>query len=111
MRPTMHSKILLLISCLFLLGCAGEDIKETGITRARAISIAQSHCPEYPDRFGFVDRAQWVPEKGYWAVLLDDRSGDHGRVYKINSQGEIVGTRDVNQDRDDDYGPGRGWWW
>ncbi len=96
----MRSKILLLIGCIFLAACATapEDIKVTGITRERAISIAKTHCPEYPDRFNFVDKAEWIPEKSYWAVKLDDRSGDHGRVYKINRDGEIVGTRDVNED-------------
>ncbi|HWB58005.1 MAG TPA: hypothetical protein VG733_00870 [Chthoniobacteraceae bacterium] len=110
----MRSKLLLLITaCSLLAACAGEDIKETGITRERAISIAKSNCPEYPDRFNFVDQAEWVPEKGYWAVLLDDRSRDHGRVYKINRNGEIVGKRDINE-AESDYGPGPrgpGWWW
>lgn len=108
----MRSKFILLAGCLFLAACVGEDIKETGITRERAISIAKSKCPEYPDRFSFIDKAEWVPEKGYWAVMIDDRSGDHGRVYKINRNGEVVGTRDINEGRDYDTGPrGPGWWW
>lgn len=123
----MRSKLLTLLTlaaCVFLTSCAVEDIKETGITRERAISIAKSHCPEYPDRFGFVDRAEWIPEKKFWAVELADRSGDHGRVYKIGRNGEVVGTRNINHDRgyyegrpyydDDYYGPGpyrRGWWY
>jgi hypothetical protein len=111
----MRSKLLLLIGCIFLAACAApDDIKQTGITRERAISIAKSNCPEYPDRFNFVDKAEWVPEKGYWAVMLDDRSGDHGRVYKINRNGDVVGTRNINEDHggDDDYGPyHRGWWY
>ncbi len=107
----MRAKLILLVGCLFLAACVDEDIKETGITRARAISIAKTHCPEYPDRFNFVDGADWIPEKGYWAVLLDDRSGDHGRVYRINRNGEIVGTRDINEGRDYDGPRGPGWWW
>lgn len=110
----MPSKLILLVSCLFLAACAAvDDTQETGITRERAISIAKSKCPEYPDTFDFVDKAEWVPEKGYWAVLLDDRSGDHGRVYKINKEGEVVGTRNVNDTHEDyDSGPrGPGWWW
>jgi hypothetical protein len=109
----MRATLLLLTGCILLAACATEDIKETGITRERAISIAKSKCPEYPDRFNFVDRAEWVPEKGYWAVMLDDRSGDHGRVYKINRDGAVVGTRDINDARGyDDSGPrGPGWWW
>ena len=98
----MRSKLLLIIGCILLAACA-EDIKETGITRARAIIIAKQACPEYPDRFNFVDRAEWVPEKGFWAVLLDDRSGRNGRVYKIDRNGAIVGTRDITDDRPPGY--------
>lgn len=111
----MRSKLLLIIGCIFLAACAAEDIKETGITRERAISIAKSACKEYPDRFSFVDRAEWIPEKHFWAIELADRSGFNGKVYKINRNGEIVGTREINDDRrryDDDYGPyRRGWWY
>jgi hypothetical protein len=91
----MRSKLLLIIGCIFLAACA--DVKETGITRTQAITIAKQACPEYPDQFSFVDKAEWVPEKGFWAVLLDDRSGFHGRVYKINRDGQIVGTRDIDE--------------
>ena len=60
----MRPKLILLVSCIFLAACAAqEDIKETGITRERAISIAKTSCKEYPDRFSFVDRAEWIPEK------------------------------------------------
>ena len=113
----MRSKLLLLLSCFILVACADEDIKETGISRERAISIAKINCKEYPDRFSFVDKAEWIPEKHFWAVRLADRSGFNGRVYKINHNGEIVGTHDFNDDRrrynDDDGGPGpyRGGWW
>ena len=92
----MRSKFLLLIvGCIFLAACA--SVQETGITRSEAIRIAKQACPEYPDRFSFVDKAEWVPEKGFWAVLLDDQSGYHGRVYKINRNGEIVSTRDIDE--------------
>lgn len=117
----MRSKLLILVGCSLLTACAVEDIRETGITRDRAISIAKTHCKEYPDRFSFVDRAEWIPEKKFWAVELSDHSGDHGRVYKINRNGEVVGSRNVNDARgydrgyyDDGYGPGpyrRGYWW
>jgi hypothetical protein len=111
----MRSKILLFISCILLAACAGEDLKETGISRERAISIAKSACKEYPDRFSFVDKAEWIPEKHFWAVELADRSGFNGRVYKINRNGEIVGTRDIAADHrryDDGDGPyRRGWGW
>ena len=115
MRLHMRSKLLILLGCLLLAACADEDIKETGISRQRAISIAKSTCKEYPDRFSFVDRAEWVPEKHFWAVELADASGDNGRVYKINRDGEIVGTRDISDSRrrdDDSDGPlRRGWWY
>ncbi|HWB58007.1 MAG TPA: hypothetical protein VG733_00880 [Chthoniobacteraceae bacterium] len=91
----MRSKFLLALGCCMLLG-ACANIQETGISRSQAITIAKRACPEYPDRFGFVDKAEWVPEKGFWAVLLDDQSGLHGRVYKIDRNGQIVGTRDVD---------------
>ncbi|MGB8352904.1 MAG: hypothetical protein WCD79_03375 [Chthoniobacteraceae bacterium] len=111
----MRSKIILLISCIILAACAGEDIKETGITRERAISIAKTNCKEYPDRFSFVDKAEWIPEKHFWAVELADRSGFNGRTYKINRKGEIVGTHEIHDNRryNDDGGPGpyRGGWW
>jgi predicted small secreted protein len=111
----MRAKLLVILSCVLLAACVDEDIKETGISRQRAISIAKSACKEYPDRFSFVDRAEWIPEKHFWAVELADRSGDNGRVYKINHNGEIVGTRDISNDRRryDDYdGPyRRGWWY
>ena len=90
----MRSKLLLIIGCIFLAACA--SVQETGITRGQAIKIAKTACPEYPDRFPFMDRAQWVPEKGYWAILLSDQSTLHGRVYKINRNGQIVGTRDID---------------
>jgi len=112
----MRSKLLLLLSCIILAACAGEDIKETGITRERAISIAKTSCKEYPDRFSFVDKAEWIPEKHFWAVELADRSGFNGRVYKINRNGEIVGTHDIADNHrrydDDNAGPyARGWWY
>jgi len=90
----MRSKLLVILSCMFLGACA--SVQETGITRAEAIRIAKAACPEYPLRFPFMDRAEWVPEKGIWAVLLDDQSGLYGRVYQINREGQIVGTRDVD---------------
>jgi len=98
----MKSKLLALSLCIFLAACA-DDIKETGITKAQAIVVAKRACPEYPDQFNFVDKAEWIPEKGFWAVLLDDRSGDHGRVYKINRNGEIVGTRDIDVEHPPGY--------
>ena len=100
----MRTKLLplfLLLGCIILAGCA--DIKETGITRAHAITIAKQACPEYPDRFSYVDKAEWIPEKGFWAVKLADYSGYHGRVYKIDRNGLVVGTRDIDEAHPEGY--------
>jgi hypothetical protein len=100
---------------MFLAACAVEDIKETGITRERAISIAKQACKEYPDRYSYIDRAEWIPEKKFWAVEIADRDGYKGKLYKINRNGEVVGSREISDDRNDDrggYGPyRRGWWY
>lgn len=91
----MKSRLLVLSLCLLVAACA--DIQETGISRSQAIAIAKKACPEYPEPFGFMDRAEWISEKGFWVVVLDDQSARHGRVYKIDRTGTIVGTRDINE--------------
>lgn len=93
----MRSKLLILAGCILLGACA--SIQETGISRSEAIRIAKQACPEYPAKFEFVDKAQWVPEKGFWSVELDDQSGYHGRVYNINRTGQVVGTVEINEKR------------
>lgn len=97
----MRSKLLLIAGCLFLTACA--DIKETGISRGQAITIAKQACPEYPNRFPFVDRVEWISEKGFWTVQLDDESGNHGRIYEVNRNGVVVGTQDFKQPRPQVY--------
>jgi hypothetical protein len=97
-------------------GCATEDIKETGISRATAISIAERHCSDYPDRFSYVDRAEWDPDGRFWRVALTDRDGDHGESFKIGPGGGVIGTHVINRDDHDDdyYGPrhyGYGYYW
>ncbi|HWB58006.1 MAG TPA: hypothetical protein VG733_00875 [Chthoniobacteraceae bacterium] len=90
---------LILACCVFLAARADDNAAPDAnnpITRAFAISVAKSRCPEYPDRFGFVDKAEWIPGKGYWVVQLDDRSGDHGRIYYIDRTGKVVGTKEIN---------------
>lgn len=101
--------------CLILAGCATDDVKETGISRSRAIAIAENHCPQYPDRFGYVDRAEWNPDGRYWLVALTDRDGDHGRVYKIGPRGGVIDSHGIDRGPEDDYGPrhygyGYGWY-
>ena len=97
-----------------LAGCATEDIKETGISRSRAIAIAENHCPQYPDKYGYVDRAEWNPDGHYWMVAITDRDGDHGKAYKVSRGGEVIDAHviDRGERRDDDYyGPGRYWYY
>ncbi len=103
----MRSKFLLpLALCLVLAGCATDDIKETGITRATAIGIAERHCPQYPDRFGYVDRAEWNPDGRFWMVALTDYDGDHGKAYKISPGGSVIDTHTIDRGGDEGYGPG-----
>jgi len=100
-----------------LAACETENISETGITRATAISIAERHCPEYPDRFDYVDRAEWDPDTKFWRVAITDEPGYHGRSFKISPAGTIIGSRVIDRgdgDHDDYYGPGHygyGFWW
>ncbi len=96
----MNLRYFALIACLFLAACAEEDIKVTGITREKAIFIAQSACKEYPDRFSYMDYAEWDRDGHYWVVELTDRSGDIGRAYKINRSGTVVDTHDISAGRD-----------
>lgn len=107
----MRSKLSTLIGCLLLAACATEDIAETGISEQRAISIAKNACKEYPDHYRFVDRSEWNREGKYWIVELADRSGDHGKIYKINRSGKILDTHKINDEyRDGPYRRGYGWW-
>jgi hypothetical protein len=129
----MRSKLLPLIGCVLLAACAAEDIKETGISEQRAISIAKNACKEYPDRYNFVDRSEWNRDGKYWVVSITDRPGDHGKVYKINRGGSVVSTHTINRGDGDvyrgrvyrrgyyddgyngyddrPYHPGYGWWY
>lgn len=104
----------LLLVLVTLAGCATDDIQETGITRASAIRIAEQHCKGYPDRFGYVDRAEWNPDGKFWLVALTDEPGDHGRAYKINRSGGIIDSHVIDRGDEDYSGPGRygyGWYY
>ncbi len=111
----MRSRILLpLLLTLALAGCATDDLKETGISRGDAIGIAERNCPQYPDRYSYVDRAEWNPDGRFWEVSLTDRDGDHGKAFKISRHGGIIATHTIDRGDDDDYGPrhyGYGWYW
>jgi hypothetical protein len=103
----MRRLLPLLLLCLAIAGCATDDIRETGITRRTAITIAERHCPQYPDRFGYVDRAEWDPDGRFWMVALTDYNGDHGRAFKIGPGGGILDTHVIDRVADDqEYGYG-----
>jgi len=111
----MRCRILLpLALCLVLAGCVTDDVRETGITRSTAIGIAERNCSEYPDRFGYVDRAEWNPDGRFWMVALTDRDGDHGRAYKISPGGKVIVSHVIDRGNDDygprHYGYGIGWY-
>jgi hypothetical protein len=94
-------------------GCATDDVKETGITRAAAISIAERHCAEYPDTWGYVDRAEWNPDGKFWSVAITDYDSNHGRAYKISPGGGIIASHVIDRSADEsEYGPRHwGYWW
>ena len=90
--------------CLFIAACAA-DIKETGgITRSPGNRHCEEGVPRVSGPTNFVDKAQWIPEKGFWAVLLaDELRGRYGRIYKIDRNGEVVGTRDLVDEEPQGY--------
>jgi len=112
----MRPYLFIPLACFVLLaGCATDDLQETGISRRTAESIAENHCPQYPDRFGYVDRSEWNSDGQYWLVALTDRDGDHGRAFKISRHGSIIDSHEINrtEDNGDDYGPSHhlGYWY
>ena len=116
--PTLTRLRILLptVLCLVVAGCADDDVKETGITRATAIKIAEQHCSQYPDEYSYVDHAEWDPDGQFWAVAITDRDGDHGKAYKISRAGGIIDTHKIDHSDDEDSGPrhygyGWGYWW
>jgi hypothetical protein len=95
-----------------LAGCVTDDIKETGISRSTAVAIAENHCSQYPDRFGYVDRAEWNPDGRYWMVALTDRDGDHGRAYKISRGGHVIDSHVIDHSDEEYSGPAHmGYWY
>jgi hypothetical protein len=97
-----------------LAGCITDNTAETGITRATAITIAERHCSEYPDTYGYVDRAEWDPDGKFWSVALTDYDGNHGKAFKISRDGGIIDTHTIDRSSDEDYGHhygGWGYWW
>ena len=103
--------ILPLIALIALAGCASENIKETGISRAAAIGIAERHCTQYPDKFGYVDRAEWDPDGNFWMVAITDYNGDHGRAYKIGRDGSVIDSHVIDRTDEDYSGPSHVGYW
>jgi hypothetical protein len=101
---------------VLLAACATDDLKETGISRATAVTIAERHCSKYPDPFGYVDRAEWDPDGEFWLVALTDRDGDHGRAYKISRGGSVIDSHVIDRTAEDEedaprhYGLGWYYW-
>src|SRR5262249_37719567 len=86
--------------------CTSYKIAETGITSKQAESIALSSPDNAREHFKDVDRSDWLRKSNCWVVALLDNSGDHGRVYRISTTGQIIGTKVVDQDpEDDNYWP------
>ena len=114
----MRSKIILLLSlCALLAACATEDVKVTGITRHQATEIAKENCKEYPDRYGYIDSAEWLAGAHYWVVRITDYRGGRGKLYKINRSGKVIDVEKIGSSSGggDDYDdhPYRhyGWWY
>jgi hypothetical protein len=103
----MRSLLPLLLLSLAIAGCATDDIRETGISRRAAITIAERHCVQYPARFRYVDHAGWNPDGHFWLVALTDYNGDHGRAYKIGPGGGVLDSHVIDRVADDqEYGYG-----
>ncbi len=101
----MRARLLIpLALCFVLAGCASDEPARTGIDRATAIRIAEDHCPQYPDPFGYVNHAEWHPDGGFWVVALTGPYGHHGRAFKIGPEGRVLGSHVI--DRGELYGPG-----
>jgi len=97
----MRLKLLLpLVLCAVLAGCASDSVSETDISRATAISIAERHCPQYPDQYGYVDHADWMTDGGYWLVAITDRDGDVGQAFKISHAGVVIDSGSLKQHTD-----------
>jgi hypothetical protein len=93
-------------SCLLAACQTHYDLRETGISSDQATDIAKSASGFYHEDFEFVGRAEWVPDGQFWAVELTDKSGDHGREYKIGPNGQILATKVIDMDpEDDEYWP------
>lgn len=88
------------LACLLLLAGCAENATDTGISRARAISIAEAHCPEYPGRFPVVDRSEWSSSSRCWAVSLTNHKRKRGKVFKINRNGDLLDIAGIDLDEE-----------
>ncbi len=99
----MMRRLLPLLCFLAIAGCAYDYPPESGISRATAISIAERYCPQFPYRYGYVERAVWYPDGKFWVVALTDYNGYRGRAYKISSDGAIISSHTLDRASDDGY--------
>ena len=98
--------ILVTVTSVVLVACGSYNIKETGITSQQAESIAKSSSDNLREGYTKVDRSDWIRKSHSWVVSLVDKSEDHGRVYKIDMTGQIIGTKVIDQNpEDDNYWP------
>jgi hypothetical protein len=99
MRPRI---LLALFICSLFAACVSEDIKETGIPRYRAIDIAKNACKEYPDKYGYVDSAEWNSASHLWVVEITNYRATSGNRYKINKSGSVVKVEKFGDGSDND---------
>ena len=96
-------RLILAATTFFVLGACGTyNIKETGISSSQAESIAKSAPDNVREKYKDVNRSDWLRKSQCWIVELADDSGDHGRVYRISRTGQIIGTKIIDQNPDDD---------
>ncbi len=84
--------------CAVLAGCASDNAG--GIGRSAAIAIAENHCSQYPEPYGVLEGATWMPDGGYWLVTLTDDAEVRGRAYKVSGSGEVLDSGDVKLNGD-----------
>jgi hypothetical protein len=108
-------RALLLVSLAFgflLAGCASEYNRNTGISCATAVSIAEDHSARHfggqsqsRTTFRNVEQANWEPSEKVWLVDLSSADGYYSREYKINREGFIVGYQIVDRKAGGTYVP------
>lgn len=110
----MRAVLLLPLALIPLLaGCTSDYDRNTGITCATAVRIAEDHNArhflggeaQYRPSFRNVQRADWDPSDRIWLVDLSSPDGYYAREYKINREGMIVGYNVIGRGTGPDYAP------